>query len=228
MRKFSAVFFTLLLVVVLLAVEVVIVRSASKYEPVTTVVFTKAAIPEGTEIEREMLTVREVSLGLAHKKALRDPGEAVGKKAMADIESGEMLLDSRIGTEETMEPIMVENKGSRLFTVEFKADQANGWWLMVGQCVDIIFVPQDRNEDTGRTDRENGTGDGNYGGIIRLNNIRIAALIDEKGALLKNSGRDTLPRYISFEVDGGQDQFLAYAKSNGRLEISAIPEAGAN
>jgi hypothetical protein len=82
--------------------------------------------------------------------------------------------------------------------------------------VDIIYVP-----DMRAGSKEEVATNPN---VIRIKHIRIAALIDDKGSLLKNEKRVTLPRYISFEVDEKQDEFLAYAKTNGRLEISAEPE----
>ena len=47
--------------------------------------------------------------------------------------------------------------------------------------------------------------------------------IDEKGRLVKDTEGTALPRYISFELSDDQCDFLAYAKGNGRLEISVIP-----
>lgn len=92
-----------------------------------------------------------------------------------------------------------------------------------GQYVDIIFIPDEKktvpvieNETIKKEDS----------GIQRVRNIRIAALIDDKGKLVKSLENMTTPKYISFEVDDKLDQFLAHAKSNGRLEVSAIPVTG--
>jgi uncharacterized protein YaeQ len=141
-----------------------------------------------------------------------------------------------------MEQIEVKDKNNRLFTVEFKGDQANGWWIKVGQYVDIIFIPNEKPSASnsnyikepetaqqtiaGSNDNRQPTAfsTANSGEVRRFRNIRVAALIDEKGNQLKNSNRETLPRYISFEVTDSQDEVLAYAKSNGRLEVSVIPE----
>lgn len=198
-----------------MAAEIIIIKSAAGYQPVVNVVYSKTAIPAGTEITEDMLTVKEINSGLVHKKSLGRIEEAAGKKALTDIEADEMLLSSRV-KDGRMEQIKVINAGSRLFSVEFSAGQANGWWLKVGQYVDVIFVPDSRKGSSGDVEMEPN--------IVRMRHLRIAALIDEKGNLLKNEKRETLPKYISFEVDEKQDEFLAYAKTNGRLEISAEPE----
>ena len=48
------------------------------------------------------------------------------------------------------EEIIVKDKNSRLFTVEFRGDQANGCQLKEGQYVDIIFIPDEKNKDKGQ------------------------------------------------------------------------------
>jgi hypothetical protein len=239
----------LILAAALLSVEVIIVRSASRYEPEVSVVYAKAEIPQGSKITPEMLEGRKVSVRLIHRKAFRHLEDVVGKWASAHIEAGEMILGSRLCEEMNTEKIEVKDKKNRLFTVEFKNDQANGWWLAEDQYVDIIFIPNERvfmkqgpagayeNEEAAnaggsRTSLEAGKAgdefyqdihDYTYTKIKRLSNVRIAALIDDKGKLINKSDRSAVPRLISFEVDIRQDEFLAYAKGNGRLEISAIP-----
>ena len=102
--------------------------------------------------------------------------------------------------------------------VDFKADQANGWRLKKDQYVDIIFVPDKisiNNNPGNNTEKDNG--------IIRIESIRIAALIDSGGNIVDEAGKGQIPSYICFEVDKGIDEFLAFAKKNGRIEIAVIP-----
>lgn len=56
-----------------------------------------------------------------------------------------------------------------------------------------------------------------------MGKIRVAAIISQEGKLIKNDDRYSLPKYICFEVNTEQDEMLAYAKSNGRIELSVIP-----
>lgn len=254
-KKVNLVLITAVLVIVLLALEIFIVKSASRYEPEVGIVFSKVKILEGTQVKAEMLQEKRVNLGLVHKQALRSLKDAEGKMARTDIEEGEMLLSGRLAGQDEMERIKVSDPKNRLFTVEFKGDQANGWWLETGQYVDIIYVanekqlllpssqtkeiqdgnPRQKKRETQvdayiAKDLENPSGSGDiYDAdrkrrLKRLRNIRIAALIDDKGKLLKDTGRTGTPKYVSFEVDGSQDEFLAYAKTNGRLELSVIPD----
>lgn len=202
-----------LLTVLLMGVEIYIIRAATSYEPTTEVVFAKMKIPENTVVTVDMLELRKVELDMVHKLSVRSPEELDGKRTAVDIESGEMVLSSKVGSSDEMEKIWVKDKNKRLFSVEFKGDQANGWWLLTDQNVDILFIP---TEDSNSAN--------SWSGTKKLKNIRVAALIDDRGKLLKNNERATLPRYISFEVTDEQASFLAYAKSRGRLELSVIPE----
>ena len=230
MRRFGTVLAAFLIVVILVIIEIVIIKSASNYEPVSEVVFAKVMIPEKCEITAEMLEVKKIGIGLVHPLSLRNIRDVVGNKATMEIEAGEMILAGKLGYE-GMEKIEVRDKSKRLYSVEFKGDQANGWWLITDQNVDILFVP-DKNVQTSGGSKTEGSAANmeETSGIIsgnrvqKLRNIRIAALIDENGKLLKNKDRTTLPRYVSFEVTDHQADFLAYAKSNGRLEICVIPD----
>jgi Flp pilus assembly protein CpaB len=230
MRRFSSVIAAFMLVVILVVIEIVIIKSASKYEPMLGVVFAKVRIPEKTVITQEMIEIRNVGISYVHRQSIRNTGDVASKRAGMDIEAGEMILQSKLGSDE-MEEISVRDKNKRLFSVEFKGDQANGWWLLSDQNVDIIFIPDktfDIQTDMSTTDNKDmssrtATGSNMAGGVQVLKDIRIAALIDDKGKLLENSDRNTLPKYISFEVTNEQASFLAIAKGNGRLEISVIP-----
>jgi Flp pilus assembly protein CpaB len=215
MKRVNLILLTTVLVIVLLTVEIVIIRNASKYEPQVEVLFAATKIPEGTIIKSHMLKTKKINLSYAHKQSVRKAEEIEEKKAKTEIEEDEMILSSKLIKADEFEEVIIENNSNRLFSVEFKGDQANGWWLKIGQRVDIIFVPNDRVlRDT----------DNSHKYVERLRSVRIAAIIDEKGKLVKNNDRVSLPRYISFELSDNQCDFLAYAKGNGRIEISVIPE----
>jgi Flp pilus assembly protein CpaB len=206
MRKTKFIIMTSLLVIALLITEIVIVKSVSKYEPEFTVLYAKVRIPAKTVITPEMLLERKINISLIHRQAYRNSAELTGKKVKADIEEGEMILSSRIGSPDEMQEIQVIDKSSRLYTIEFKPDQANGWWLAEGQHVDLLFIPREKT----------GTPQKLYG-------IRIAALIDDKRRLVKANDASTIPKYISFEVTTSQYEFLADAKDKGRIELSVVP-----
>ena len=230
MRRSGPIITAFILVFVLVIIEIIIVKSASKYEPKLGIVFAKVKIPEKTVITPDMIEIKDVGIGFVHRLSIRDAGNVTAKRAEMDIEAGEMMLSSKLGSNE-MEQITVKDKSKRLFSVEFKGDQANGWWLMTDQNVDIIFVPDKADSIRARVDTVASKGingrtaavEDLYSGMQVLKDIRIAALIDDKGSLLENSKRTSLPIYVSFEVTNEQANFLAYAKSNGRLEMSAIP-----
>ena len=227
MRRLGIIAAAFLIVILLVVAEIIVIKSATNYEPLSDVVFAKVKIPERLKITADMLEVKKIGKDLAHRLSLGNIQDAVGREAGTDIEAGEMVLSSKLGYE-GMEKIKVKDKSKRLFSVEFKGDQANGWWLVTDQHVDIIFVP-DKNAQmsgAGNGQQKNGDAAANTTGgrVQKLKNIRIAALIDENGRLLKNKDRTSLPKYISFEVTDEEVDFLAYAKGGGRLEISVIPE----
>jgi len=215
-KRWVFVLITITLILILLTAQIIIVKKASSFEVETDAVFARKAIPSGAVITEDMLEVKKIRISYAHRLSLRSIADAVGKKAKVDIESGEMLLSSKIGTIDEMEQIYMEEESNRLFTVEFKPDQANGWWLLVGQRVDIIFVPNDASKFSITENTEIP--------VRKLENIRIAALIDEQGRLLRNEKRDSLPKYVCFEVTEKQAEFLAFAKTNGRIELASRRE----
>lgn len=214
----------LILASLLLVAEIVIIRSASEYEPKEEAVFAAGKIPKGTTITEDIIKVKKVDAGALHKLSFRRKDEVIGKAANSDIEQDEMILSSRVDSPQNIRTISTQEPGARLFTVEFKGDQANGWQLKTGDYVDIIFIPQ-------KVDSRNEADQHGIlrpecppGRAVRLERVRVAALIDDYGNIIESAGKRGSPRYISFEVAKGQDEFLAYAKANGRLEISVAPD----
>lgn len=237
MKRINRILVTGCLVVVLLIAEIVIIRTVSGYQSKTKVVFTKVNIPEGTLIKENMLEIIEVDAGIVPKSAVRNVKEVAGKEAGIDMAEKEMVMTEKLRAPGESGKIKVVNEGNRLFSVEFKSDQVNGWQISAGQYVDIIFIP-DGNAGLQTDGSEEGNGQFNgyevfnnverlvsshaFPGIKVLKNIRIAAVINEQGELLKGNDLSGTPKIISFEVSEGQDHFLAWAKSHGRLEISLI------
>ena len=221
MKRINILIFTIILSIILLVTEIIIVRKAVKYEPKRKVVFADINIKAGVIIKEEMLAEKEIATSNIHEQSFKDKREIIGKKSKSEFFKGEMILKGRLYDKEDSEDIQVLDKENRLFTVEFKGDQVNGWWLKEGQYVDIIYIPSEKaQKDTAF----NGT-KGLYG-TKRVKNVRIAAIIDEKGKLVKDkdSDNESTSKYISFEVDDKLDEFLAYSKGNGRLEVSLIPD----
>lgn len=210
MKRTKLIILTIILAIVLLGVEIYIVKQGSEYEAKVKVVFAKEYIPTNTDITENMLEMKEVKLSFVHPQSITDMNKLIGKKAKINIEKDEMILDSKIfKDDELVEKIEVKNENNRLFTLELKGDQVNGWWVEVDQYVDILFVPiQDRDERI----------------VERIEKIRVAALISQEGRLIKNNEKHIMPRYICLEVNTEQDELLAYAKGNGRIELSVIPK----
>ena len=209
MKKFRWVAGAFLILTILVAAELSIISNATNHEVKERVVFAKKKIKKNTLIESSMLEIREVSSDAVHPEALRNIESALSKIACQDIEAGEMLLNTKL-LNSSHGIIEAEDKNKRLFTVEFKGDQANGWQLVDGQYVDIIFVPnyEDCNVEV-------------------LKKIRIAGIIDEDGRLVDSLNREMPPRYVSFEVTEEQAEFLARAKRKGTLDLASVPWRGA-
>ena len=211
------------MIVLLVAIEMKIISNASGYETREKVVVAARDIGEGTVIAAVMLEVREISSSAVHRDAVRRIEDAVGMRAADPIYNGEMLLRGRL-TQEEDDKVKVLNRSNRLFCLAPGWDQANAWQLEKDQHVDIIFVPN--HLDQGKACPEaSGVISVNppQAGIKMMKNIRIAGLVDEDGKTVNDSGAGTTPKYVIFEVTQDQAVFLAYAKSNGRIEISAVP-----
>lgn len=230
MKRGKIVILASIFAAILLAVQIVIIRNAVNYQPEVTVLFAKSKIPAKTEISDDMIVEKKVGINFANKLAIKNKADVIGKSAAVDIEDGEMLLTSRMVNKDELEASPIKDKNNRLFTIEFKPDQANGWWLQVDQFVDIYFVPNEKvvlkpsqmsknpPNNEARSDL-----DIDVDRVLTYEKVRVAGIIDEKGKHVKASDKSTLPKYISFEVTPEQAKMLAFAKSNGRIEISLVP-----
>ncbi len=235
MKKVNTLLTAFIIVIILLAAEIAIVKSVSGYESKASVVYAKCHIPEGTVIEESMLEVREIELSYMHKQSVRDKTAITGKKSSAEIYEGEMILMPEILENDTRN-IKIIGEDNRLFSIELKGDQANGWLVEAEQFVDIIFIPSRQLCDDelfknmmesiveNYEQEERGL---NLKCVISdtvwiIGKIRIAAVIDDSGNILETGEYKNKPRYVSLEVNQRQAHFLAYAKSSGRLELSII------
>ena len=235
MNKISKGMIMFIGIIVLLIAEIIIIKVGSQYEPEVAVIYARTAIKAKTEITDDMLMEKKISLPYVHKLSIKNKADIIGKKVKVDIEAGEMILSGRLGETDEIEAIPMLNRNNRQFSVEFKPDQVNGWWLLTGQYVDIIFVPNPAATAamvpaTAKQAGDSGAGTGTNittiddgTGVIRISNVRVAAIIDEQFKQVDNTARMGIPRYVCFEVTPEQDEFLAWAKSNGRLEISVRP-----
>lgn len=228
MNKIKFLSLTLVITVFLLIIEAVVIKNAIGYENKKPVIVAKSIIEEGTTITKEMLKVVEFNAKDMHSNYISSFEGAVGKKPQQTIKEGDLVLLSSVdSTQDDFAHTTKED--ARYFCLEFKGDQANGWWIKEGQLVDIIFIPNFKSlepeEQEAQKNALKASGIIKGGGVWRLGKIKIAAIIDENGKIIKNSReRMLLPKFISFEVTPEQDTFLAYAKGAGRLEISALPK----
>lgn len=227
MLKLKYIIPALILAAVLMTAEILIIRSAAEYEPKAEAVYAAERIARGTIITGSMVKVKSIDMNATHRSAFGRTGDVIGKAARMDIEQDEMLLSSKIEEPRNTNAIPVQNPGARLFPIELRGDQANGCQLKTGGYVDIIFIPQ-------RTEWRNAEEPDSEiklecppGSVARMEKVRIAALIDDSGNVIEDVAKGVAPRYVLFEVEKGQDEFLAYAKANGRLELSVIPDQSA-
>lgn len=212
-----------MIVVLLVAVEMAMISNASGYEVKEKVIFAKVHIDKNTVITADMLELREIGASAVHPDALKSKDDAVKKKSGMDIEAGEMMLEAKLSSV-GREIILVKNRSNRLISVEFEVDQANGWQLAEEQYVDLIFVPnqsEQQKQPPGAVGMS-AMAPATYG-VKVLKNIRIAGIIDKEGKLVDILEPKDIPRYISFEVTEEQADFLAYAKNSGKLELSCVP-----
>jgi Flp pilus assembly protein CpaB len=224
MRRYGWICGAFAIIILLIVIEMKIISNASGYETREKVVVAARNIGMDAVITGDMLEIREISSGAVHRDAVRNIDEAVGMRAAADIYDGEVLLRGRL-TEKESDAVEALNKSNRLFSLKPEWDQVNAWQLEKDQYVDVVFVPNHLNQD-GVCPEAPGvlSVPPAQTGIRMMKNIRIAGFVDEDGEPVKDGGTGKVPRYILLEVTQEQAVFLAYAKSNGRVELSAIPD----
>jgi pilus assembly protein CpaB len=204
-RKIRLIIINAAILAFLIIFEIVVIRSMTGGGATTQVVFVKEKISAKSIITADMLEVKRIDTKLVNGSYVISAAEAVGKRVIHDMAAGEILFISGLSNGMPSNNLEFENPDNRLFALELKGDEANGWWLDAEQRADIIFVPG--NEKS--TARAN-----------TLENIRIAAILDEKGNIIEYSSRVAPPRYVCLEVTADQAEFLAYAKINGKIELA--------
>lgn len=223
MKRFGWIIGAVIIVIVLVVAEMTIISYASGDNTKQRVVCAKVRIKKNTVITPNMLEIKEISSDAVHPSALENIDEAASMCAGMDIEEGEMLLKSKLQPDKP-DIVYAEDASKRLISAEFRIDQANAWQLFENQYVDIIFVPNNTDEQDRVPYAEGVTNISPASSGIRvMKGIRIAGVMDENAKKMDIQESECIPRYVSFEVTQEQAAFLAYAKNNGKLELSFIP-----
>lgn len=224
MRRYGWIGGALVIVILLVVIEMAIISNVSGYEVREKAVFAAADIGENTVITADMLEIREIGADAVHREAVRNIEEAVGLASADPIYKGEQLLGTRL-KDRPDSAFQALDKSNRLFCLEPKSDQVNAWQIEKDQYVDLIYVPNFGQQGTAPPEAAGVVSVPPFdNGVRLLKNVRIAGLVGDDG---KPAGTDDSvkpPKYILLEVTGEQAVFLAYAKSNGRLEMSGIPQ----
>lgn len=222
-KRFGWVIGALVILIVLVVAEMTIVSYASREDIKQKVVCAAERIEKNTVITAKMLDVREISIDAVHPEALESVDEAVAKRAGMVIEAGEMLLKGKLFSDER-DIARARDNNKRLISAELRVDQANAWQLAENQHVDIIYVPNNvSGEDQPPVAEGVVDASSPSNGVKMIKGIRIAGVMDEDAKKVDIPEAESIPKYVSFEVTQGQAVFIAYAKNNGKLELSCIP-----
>lgn len=225
MKRRTIYIFTILLAVILLAVEAYIIKVATNIEPEIEVVFASKKIPAKAIITADMVTVKKIDISLATIQTVRSLNQVIGKASTTEIENGETIKSFRIADPLSLKEIKVLDPDNRLMSVDFKADQVNGWYLSAGDHVDIHYTPNaaaNINED--RRDQITDPFQRSLLEFHVFDNVRVAGILDDKGQVIQEITREQLPKILSFEVTKDIAKFLAAAKTTGKIEISVIQD----
>jgi|LSQX01.3.fsa_nt_gb Flp pilus assembly protein CpaB len=222
MKRYSWIISALIIFILLAAVEMTIISNASTKDTKEKVVYVKVHVDKDAIITEDMLELREISTEAIHPNALRRVDEAVSMRARIDIEADEMLLKAKLISSED-DIIKAEDTSKRLICVELRIDQANAWQLKEDKHVDIIFVPNSVEQGENSPEAAGLIDVVPSKGVKIIKDVRIAGIFDEDAKQTDITEADSIPKYLSFEVTAEQAVFLAYAKNNGKLELSAIP-----
>ncbi len=224
MKRFGWIILALIILIVLVAAEMTIVSYASREDVKQKVVCAVVRIEKNTVITGNMLEVREISSDAVHPDALNSIDEAVAMRAGMVIEAGEMMLKSKLLPDED-DIIRAQDINKRLISAELRVDQANAWQLTENQYVDIIYVPNNGGgQDQPLEVNEVEDASSAPNGVKVIKGIRIAGVLDEDAKRVDIPETESIPKYVSFEVTQEQAVFIAYAKNNGKLELSCIPD----
>lgn len=225
MKRVHRIVLTAFIAIVLMVVQIVIIKNAAQYEPEVEVVIVNKRIPANTTITENMLIVKKFHISIVNKLAARNISDVVGMVAKVDLEVGEQILKSRLITADTMKILPLENEVNKLFNLEIKVDQSNNF-LRVGQYVDIFFVP---NSNTNLSNLSKGSAESMIESdsmsealklVYKLDHIRIAAILDDRGNVINSESSSLSAKYICVEVTADTAQYLSYCKHNGKIEYA--------
>lgn len=223
MKRRTIYIFTILLAIILISVEAYVIKVVTNIEPEIEAVFSTKKIPAKVIITPDMVTVKKINVSLVTLQTIRSLNQVIGKASITEIEGGEVIKSFRVAEPLSLKEIKVLNPDNRLMSVDFKADQVNGWYLASGDFVDIHYTPNAAaNINIEKREQIEDPFQRSLMEFHVFDNIRVAGILDDKGQVIMEITREQLPKLISFEVTKDLAKFISAAKTTGKIELSVI------
>lgn len=186
-------------------------------EAVTAIVSLRRAVKAGTVLGLDDLTLVSLPDRLVDSAYLRLMTDAVGRAPIHDLSAGQLVLRGWLRERPDGVAYPDAAAGSRLYTLNLRPEQANGFWLAAGNRVDVHLIPR---------------GDGlsrNVSAMLpeMLPGVRIAALIggsEPSGSSVLASGQSTGLPLVCLAVSAAEARILALAEPSYLIKLVPLNE----
>ena len=181
------------------------------------VVSIRRAVPAGTALNLDDLALVDLPVGLATPAYLDSQSDAVGMAPLHDLHAGQLLERGWLREHPAGIAYPDAAPAARLYTLKLKPEQANGFWLAVGNRVDVHLVP--RSDASIRNDA-----------LLpdMLPAIKIAALIGADGdaahALSVVGGQTDASPLVCLAVSATEARVLALAEASCTIKLVPLNE----
>lgn len=209
-RKIKVIAICLILIALALIVEIVLIKKSVKFEASVTIVTLNQDVEKFALITEDMLVYKDLKFTDLINGAVKNKEDIINKYAKTNLFKNEQLLLDRVSTDKINHGNRPDKKDKRYITLNFEPQEANGWILDRNQIVDLVYLP--------RGFRENENQDGKTVDLFK--DVKIISILDEQLLDVTDyTVRDTIPKYISFEVNKDYAEKIIFAKNNGTVEV---------
>ncbi len=194
-----------------IAILMIIFYSLSRFvkEKTYPVFLLNKNVPAGCMIEKEMIRSVMIPESCIFPTAFKKAADIVGSILTRDMNEGDVLCLQDIQSSDSRIDYPTVSQGKLLYTLAFKPEDANGWWIRTGNEINLLLY--DSTIDSNGSIEENK--------ILQIDSLKIIRIMDESGNEIIQSGKP--PKMVCLEMTEAQTQMLFEAENGKKIKLIA-------
>jgi Flp pilus assembly protein CpaB len=230
-RKLTVLILSLVLTIILFNIISLIQSKFINCEPMVKVLVANQNISANRQMDKKMVSERNVPLSLTTGIKVASNFEDIKNLyTQENMFKGELILKEKLASKDQVKVIEIESGKEKVSIKLESPENALSYQMKAGDNVNLYFTGKiDSLKSIGKpvyTAADTTSSDSfyNYLGTVKiLENIKILAIVDNQGNIIKNNSKDEKPDTIIISVKTDEASLINNLKGQGTFDITGLP-----